>query len=55
MLVVLLVSVHSFLASLGLRRDLMLENLPLRHQLQVALRTRTAALLYEMAAPGARP
>ena len=39
MLVVLLLIVRSLLAGLGSRRELMLENLALRHQLQVALRT----------------
>ncbi len=39
MLVVLLLVARSFLAGLGSRRELMLENLALRHQLQVALRT----------------
>jgi len=39
MLLVLLLIVRSFLAGLRPRRDLMLENLALRHQLQVALRT----------------
>jgi hypothetical protein len=39
MVAVLLLIVRSLLAGLGSRRDLMLENLALRHQLQVALRT----------------
>ncbi len=39
MLVLLLLIVRSLLAGVGSRRDLMLENLALRHQLQVALRT----------------
>jgi hypothetical protein len=39
MLVVLLLVLRSLLAGLGSRRELMLENLVLRHQLQVALRT----------------
>jgi putative transposase len=39
MLVVLLLILRSLLAGLGSRRELMLENLVLRHQLQVALRT----------------
>jgi transposase InsO family protein len=39
MLVVLLLIARSLLAGLGSRRELMLENLALRHQLQVALRT----------------
>ena len=39
MLVVLLLIARSLLAGLGSRRELMLENLVLRHQLQVALRT----------------
>jgi hypothetical protein len=39
MLVVLLLIARSLMAGLGSRRDLMLENLALRHQLLVALRT----------------
>src|SRR6266571_919222 len=39
MLVVLLLIARSLLADLGSRRELRLENLALRHQLQVALRT----------------
>ena len=39
MLAVLLLIASSRLAGLGSRRELMLENLALRHQLQVALRT----------------
>lgn len=39
MLVLLLLIVRTFAAGLGSRRDLMLENLALRHQLHVALRT----------------
>jgi hypothetical protein len=39
MFVVLLLNARSLLAGLGSRRELMLENLALRHQLQVALRT----------------
>jgi putative transposase len=39
MLVVLCLILRSLLAGLGSRRELMLENLVLRHQLQVALRT----------------
>ncbi len=39
MLLVLLLIVRSLLAALRPRRDLVLENLALRHQLQVALRT----------------
>src|SRR5713226_4835083 len=39
MLLVLLLVVRSLVAGVGSRRDLMLENLALRHQLQVALRT----------------
>lgn len=39
MLVVLLLILRSLVAGLGSRRELLLENLALRHQLQVALRT----------------
>src|SRR6266581_9142312 len=39
MLAVLLLIVRSLLVGLGSRRELLLENLALRHQLQVALRT----------------
>ncbi|MDQ6719510.1 MAG: hypothetical protein M3003_01790 [Candidatus Dormibacteraeota bacterium] len=45
MLVLLLLIVRSLLAGLGSRRELMLENLALRHQLQVAMRTNPSARL----------
>jgi hypothetical protein len=42
MLPVLVLIIRSVLAALGSRRELMLENLALRHQLQVALRDQSA-------------
>jgi hypothetical protein len=39
LILLILLIIRSLLAGLGSRRELMLENLVLRHQLQVALRT----------------